>query len=178
LLFRTEREQIVMTEKMFWDLLAKARKRGATSACPHCLAKSLKKLRDDEVSDFSLMLYEKVCDLNSWRLWGAGYVIAGDMSGDSFHYFRSWIVGVGKEAFEVAMKDPDSLGPFVDDKEEEINVDNERLEYVAIEVLRERGLKIDPRDRSTRSADNEPSDEPFEEETVASRFPKLAAQFQ
>jgi hypothetical protein len=31
--------------------------------------------------------------------------IAGGMSDDSFHYFRSWIVG--KNAFEVAMTDPD-----------------------------------------------------------------------
>ena len=166
-----------MTETLFWELLAKARRRGATSACECCLARYMKKLTDEEVSDFGLMLYEKVCDLNHWRLWGAGYVIAGDMSGDSFHYFRTWIVGVGKKAYTAALNDPDSLGPFVDASENPVNIDNEPLEYAAIEVLKQRGLNIDPRERSKRHADAEPAGEPFEEATVAASFPKLAAQF-
>jgi hypothetical protein len=166
-----------MNEATFWSLLAKARKRGATSACDCCLTRYLKKLSDEEVSDFVLMLYEKVCDLNNWRVWGAGEVITPYMSGDSFHYFRTWIVGVGKKAFEAALKDPDSLGPFIDDSEGEINIDNEALEYVAVKILQERGVKIDPRDRCGRNADDEPSGEPFEIESVAASFPKLAAQF-
>jgi hypothetical protein len=74
--------------------------------------------------------------LNNWRLWAAGYVIAGGMSDDGFHYFRSWIVGKGKKVFDIAMKDPDELGPFIDDTE----VDNELLEYVAVEIAKARKI--------------------------------------
>lgn len=95
------------------------------------------------------------------------------MSDDSFHYFRSWILGKGRDAFEVAMKDPNELGPLVDNNE----VDNELLEYVAVNVLQQRGVEEDPRDRSDRRADDQPAGEPFEEETVAAAFPKLAASF-
>ena len=119
------------------------------------------------------MFYEKLCDLNQWRLWAAGYVIACGMSDDSFHYFRSWILGKGRDVFEVAMKDPDELGPYVDDND----VDNELLEYAAVKVLEGRAIEEDPRDRSERRADGQPAGEPFEESTVAATCPKLAALF-
>jgi len=166
-----------MTESTFWDLLAKSRRRGATSACNCCLNRYLKKLSDEEVSDFGLMLYEKVCELNTWQLWGAGEVIMEHMSGDSFHYFRTWIVGVGKSAFETAKKAPDELGSFVGMDEDPINVDNEVLEYVAIEILQERGVGSDPRERSSSDADAEPVGVPFNLETLSADYPKLAAQF-
>lgn len=84
----------------------------------------------EEVAAFGHQFYEKVCDLNSYRLWGAGFVITGYMSDDSFHYFRSWIVGKGREVFELALANPDDLGPHIDNPE----VDNELLEYIAVEL--------------------------------------------
>jgi hypothetical protein len=71
------------------------------------------------------------------------------------------------------MKDPDELGPLVDNNE----VDNELLEYVAVNILEQRGVGEDPRDRCDRRADEEPTGEPFEEDTVAAAFPKLTALF-
>ena len=162
-----------MTDEQFWSLLAQARDGGSASASPEKLTEVLKRLSDDEVSDFGLIFYTKLCDLNSWRLWGAGYVIAGGMSDDSFHYFRSWIVGKGKEVFELAMEDPDGLGSFVDDRE----VENELLEYVTVDILKGRGSEVDPRDRSDRTPDFNPSGQPFDEETVSASFPKLAVLF-
>ena len=162
-----------MTEEQFWSLIDQARDGSPASASPDRMTEILAPLTDDEVSDFGLVFYGKLCDLNSWRLWGAGYVIAGGMSDDSFHYFRSWIVGKGREVFDLARNDPDALGPFVDDPE----VENELLEYVAVEVLRDRGVDLDPRTRSDRSPDFNPTGEPFEEDTVAADFPELAAQF-
>jgi hypothetical protein len=161
-----------MTDERFWSIIDSAQG-GSSSASPDRLADILGPLAKDEVSDFGLLFYNKICLLNSWRLWGAGYVIAGGMSDDSFHYFRSWIIGKGKNVYEIALTDPDQLGPFIDDPE----VENELLEYVAIEVLEKRGIKEDPRDRADRTADFEPAGTPFEEDTVASSFPKLAAQF-
>ncbi len=166
-----------MTESRFWELLGKGRRRGAISACDCCMKRYLSKLSDEEVSDFGLMLYEKICDLNDWRIWGAGEVIMPQMSGDSFHYFRTWIVGAGKRAFDTARKNPDALGSFVDPAKDPVNIENESLEYVAHDVLRERGLDEDPRNRSSRSADFEPQGEPFDPHTVKASYPKLAELF-
>jgi len=163
----------IVTEEQFWGLIDQARGGSSASASPERQHTLLSPLSDDEVLGFGHMFYEKLCDLNQWRLWAAGYVIAGGMSDDSFHYFRSWILGKGRHVFEVAMKDPDELGPFVDNND----VDNELLEYVAVKVLEQRGVEEDPRDRSDRRADDQPAGEPFEEDTVAARFPKLAALF-
>jgi hypothetical protein len=163
----------ISNEEQFWSLIDQARAGNFASASPEQLHKLLSRLSDDEILSFGHTFYGKLCDLNQWRLWAAGYVIAGGMSDDSFHYFRSWILGKGRDAFEVAMKDPDELGPFVDNSE----VDNELLEYVAVNVLEQRGVKEDPRDRSDRRADDPPTGEPFEEGTVAAAFPKLAALF-
>ncbi|SNT31406.1 Protein of unknown function [Granulicella rosea] len=135
------------------------------------MRKVLKPLGNDEVYDFGRTFYRKVGEMNSWRLWGAGYVIAGGMSDDSFHYFRAWIVGKGKVVFDIAMTDPDALGPHIDDP----SVDNEGLGYVAVTLLKERGLDDHP--IAGINPDGEPVGEPFDEETVAERFPRLATQF-
>lgn len=162
-----------LADEHFWSVIDQARAGSSASASPERLSEILTRLDDNEILDFGHMFYEKLCDLNLWRLWAAGYVIAGGMGDDSFHYFRSWIVGKGKNAFEVAMKEPDELRPLVDNNE----VDNELLEYVALNILEQRGIEEDPRDRSDRRADGEPTGEPFEEDTVAAAFPKLATLF-
>jgi hypothetical protein len=162
-----------ITDQQFWELIDHARAGSPSSADPDGLAKLLTALSDEQILDFGHMFREKICDLNDWRLWGAGFVIAGGMGDDSFHYFRSWIVGKGKQVFDLAMKNPDDLGPFIDDPE----VDNELLEYVTVDILEDRNIEEDPRDRCDRDADGDPTGVPFDERTVGASFPKLSAQF-
>ena len=49
--------------------------------------------------------------------------------------------------------------------------------HAARNILGQRGVEEDLRDSSDRRADGEPTGEPFEEDTVAAAFPKLAALF-
>jgi Protein of unknown function (DUF4240) len=155
-------------EQRFWAIIEQA------GGDPHELAKILSPLSNEEISAFSQAYYDRLCELNQWRIWAAGFVIAGGMGDDSFHYFRSWIIGKGKLVFDTAMADPDDLGPFVDDAE----VSNELLEYVALDALKKRGVTKDPRDRSKhRSSDANPTGEAFDEETVSISFPRLSARF-
>ncbi|MEV0567096.1 DUF4240 domain-containing protein [Dactylosporangium sp. NPDC050588] len=42
-------------------------------------------------------------------LWAAAYVINGGASDDGFEYFRGWLIAQGRETFERALADPDSL---------------------------------------------------------------------
>lgn len=134
------------------------------------LQKLLRSESIETVSAFARIFDQKLVELNRWSIWGAGYVIAGGMSDDSFHYFRSWILGKGKECYQVALSNPDSLGKFVEDPEE---CDNEGLEYVAVGILRDHGAN-DPR---TGGADGEPIGTPWEEDDLESLFPTLWKQF-
>lgn len=160
-----------ITDERFWALIDGARAGSEASASPKRLTKVLDSLSSEEIQEFGHKFYEKLSDLNQWRLWGAGHVITGGMGDDSFHYFRSWIIGKGRNAFELALKNPDDLAPLIDNAE----VDNELLEYVALEVLEKRGIKEDPRERSDRSPDDDPVGQPFDEDTVGEQFPKLVA---
>lgn len=44
-----------------------------------------------------------------WELWGAAYVINGGCSDDCFDYFRGWLLLQGKDVFDAALRDPDTL---------------------------------------------------------------------
>jgi hypothetical protein len=48
-----------------------------------------------------------------WPLWGAAYVMNGGCSDDGFDYFLGWLVGQGREVFERAVLDPESLADVV-----------------------------------------------------------------
>ena len=165
-----------ITDERFWAIIDEARNGGSASASPEALSQVLSSLPDSDVSAFGHMFYEKLCALNFWRLWAAGYIIAGGigMSDDSFHYFRSWIIGKGKSLFDVALNDPDEMGPWLttDDRD----VDNELLEYVAVKIMEQRGGP-DPRDLSDCNPDATPRGEPFDENTVGDMCPKLASLF-
>ena len=163
----------MLPEEQFWSILEQASDGATTSADPETLAELLTPLSTEDVTAFGNLFYQKLCDLNSHRLWGAGFVITGGMGDDSFHYFRSWIIGKGRKVFELALSNPDELGPYVDDPD----VDNELLEYVATEICESRGLDYDPRENSTRYAEAEPTGDFFPEESMPALYPKLSARF-
>lgn len=167
-----------MDAERFYEIIDRARGEGAGPKTPSADEDRLREVLNGEsneaVAAFALRYDGELMRLNRWSVWGAGYVIYGGMSDDSFHYFRSWLVGKGREAVETAMTDPDGLGAYVEDPEE---VDNEGLEYVAIELLQGRGVEEDPRDAYDENADDDPEGEPFDEETVAGIYPRLAAGF-
>src|SRR5262249_27787935 len=53
-------------------------------------------------------------------LWAAAGLINCGASDDGFCYFRCWLVGRGKEVYEAAIEDPDSLADVVDlDRDED-----------------------------------------------------------
>jgi hypothetical protein len=139
------------------------------SADPEALRVVLAELPTERVIEFATEFTAQLIRLNRWSIWAAGYVIAGGMSDDGFHYFRSWLIGKGSYAVEQALTDPDGLGPYVDGPD----VDNEGLEYVALEVLEQRGLRVDPRVAVDGLTDAAPVGEPFDENTVADLYPSL-----
>jgi hypothetical protein len=163
----------------FWELIDLARARttpDGASADPAALQAVLDPLSTPDVMTFAQEFYRALVRLNRWSIWGAGYVMSDGMGDDSFHYFRSWIIGKGRQAFETALTSADDLGQFVTGDEEE-GFDNELLEYVPLTVLEERGIEEDPRDDIEEDADDEPEGEAWDEDSVGDLYPKLSAQF-
>lgn len=165
----------------FWSLIRES------SGNPDSLKAILQYRSDEEVLEFARSFHQCLVHLNRWEVWGAGYVINGEMSDgtvpiwllgfpmmsdNSFRFFRCWIVGKGREAYETALSTPDNLGDFVGEDE---TVDNELLEDVAIEILEGRGLE-DPRDNMD-CADDDLQGEEWDEDTVGRLYPKLTARF-
>ena len=166
-----------LPDDLFWSLIDRARAatNAATgSADPDALKCVLDECPTTDVFAFGLTFSEKLIALNTWDLWGAGYLLAGGLSDDGFHSFRSWIVGRGRSVYEVALQDPDALGAFVP-ADDESELQNELLEYVALELLDARGIEADPRDDADWFADDTPKGEPWREEDLPQRFPRITA---
>jgi hypothetical protein len=162
-----------MDRSEFFSLIESARESSDPldpSVEPDALRDVLNELTDDDIREFADEFTRQLVRLNRWSIWGAGYVIAGGMGDDSFHYFRSWLIGKGSDAVEQALSDPDGLGLYVDNHE----VDNELLEYVATELLEERG--VDSSDAIDDDPDDDPAGDPFDEDTVAESYPNLASE--
>jgi hypothetical protein len=160
-------------ETRFYELIDEARESAvptAPSADPAALSDVLDELGDDELIGFHLAYLRQLERLNDWRVWGAGWAAARGMSDDAFHYFRSWLIGKGSEAVAVALSAPDELVDLLGEEDDEL--DNELLEYVALDLLDDRGLEVDA---GEIEPDGEPAGEEFDEDDVEAQYPQLDA---
>jgi hypothetical protein len=162
-----------VTETEFYAYIDAARPDSAPetpSADPEALSDVLNALPDSEVTAFATEFRRQLVRLNEWSVWDAGYAASGGLGDDAFHYFRCWLIGKGAAVVDLALTDPDQLVPYLDTDE----LENESLEYVADDVLEERGLEVDI-SPGVGLMDAVPAGEPFDEDTSADRHPNLAA---
>jgi hypothetical protein len=130
-----------MDRTRFFELIDAARdgvEDTAPSADADALRTGLEALDDDDLLGFARRFDEELSGLNRWAVWEAGYVARGGMSDDAFRYFRAWLIGKGAAAVDAVLADPDSLADYVDG---EAVLENEELEYAALEAVDERGLR-------------------------------------
>lgn len=106
-----------MTRDEFWNLIDTARV--ATDNDPDAqseqLEVALRELPDEELISFHEHFYTLYNPTYRADLWGAAYVINGGCSDDGFDYFRAWLIGRGKDAYEAALENPDSLAKVAED---------------------------------------------------------------
>ena len=100
-----------MNVDSFWELIERSRQ--ATSdprTRLRWLEQQLAQRPLAEIVDFQLLLDQTRKRANTWHMWGAAYLIKdGLCSGDGFWYFQVWLIGLGRQAFEQAVTDPDNL---------------------------------------------------------------------
>ncbi|GHD28977.1 hypothetical protein GCM10010335_17210 [Streptomyces galbus] len=171
----------VMDETEFWELVDTAREaaEGDPEEQADLLVSRLLDLDPDAVLDFARHFESRYQRAYRWDLWGAAWVLLDGASDDAFDFFRCWLIGQGREVFEGALHDPDSLADLLDDFDEEIDGDGEELGYAADEAYEQLTGTVAP-DLGLPAPAAEPEGTPidFEDEQVlAERYPKLWDRF-
>ena len=98
----------------FWRLVDEARQGVAESEImgDEIAAKLIDRLVTGplpEILDFSNCFDHASSRAFQWKLWAAAELIWGWTSDDTFQSFRSGLIGLGREAFERIVADPDAL---------------------------------------------------------------------
>ena len=98
-----------MAPDRFWQIIERVRPTPPDAETFGPRKAALLELPPEEILQFRVLLDDLVGKAYRIDLWGAGSVIHGGCSDDGFHYFRVWLVGMGREVYEQALAAPDSL---------------------------------------------------------------------
>jgi hypothetical protein len=106
--------QNINTDK-FWTLIDNAVKtsNGNDAIKEEYLITELAKLSLEEIKDFELAFRKCLLDADHFKVMAAQKIIEGYVSDDIYLYFRCWIIGQGKQAYDEILKDPDYLSTLV-----------------------------------------------------------------
>ncbi len=155
-----------MDEEAFWAIIRRA-------DSPSGLHAELAKLPDDELLSFERLHARCIHRAYTWELWGAAYVINGGCSDDTFEYFRAALISLGRDVYERALGDPDSLAD-VDLQDEE---EWEDWMSPTMHVVHSRTGKYGFVGPPETPAPREPSGEEWTDEDLPERFPRLSAKY-
>lgn len=95
------------------------------------LTAALGELDPKDIIGFRLRTDKLLYDTYNSKMWCAGYIMNGGCSDDMFEYFRLWVISRGREVYENAKADPDSLIAVADVEVPEEIFDFESFWYVA-----------------------------------------------
>ncbi len=155
-----------MTEDDFWTLIERTR----TSNLPRQAATLTDRLNELPPADIEAFAthYAAILDrMFRWDLWGAAFALMDGCSDDMFDYFCDWLISRGRKTVDAVLEDPASL------VEADLPHDPtfEELRHVAFRVYEEKTGQ--PMAYPARQVE-EPTGEPFDEDTVYELFPRLA----
>jgi len=137
----------------------------------------LNALPPEEVVQFQTEFDKRMIEANRWDLWGAAYIIEGGCSDDGFADFRSWLISMGRDVYEAALRDPQSLVEVADASGVEAT-SFEEFQYVAAQTYEERTGEELP--DTGVSGVSEPVGEPWSEDgdDLERLLPKLWAKYE
>lgn len=168
-----------MTEERFWAVIERDRHstKAPTPAAVDRLTTQVERLSDQELADFVRTFHAVHLRAYSWDLWAAGYLIQDTMSDDGFVDFRSWLIAHGRDVFERALADPDTIAELDWRADlEDMGVAEQFADVGVQEYLARIGEP--PEELGTFYPDAEPTGEEFPNQDPAwflDRFPRLAA---
>ncbi|MFN7140275.1 MAG: DUF4240 domain-containing protein [Limisphaerales bacterium] len=157
----------------FWSIVERvhvAAPRDMDAKC-RLLDRELRELPLEEVLSFEKHFSDCLFRAYDWGIWGAAFVINDGCSDDSFMDFRSTLISLGREAFENALVNPDSLADVEIDAEWAAY---EGYQYVAPNVYLERSGALP---RNDISLPRNITGVRFDEWAMSERFPRLVQKF-
>ena len=127
-----------MTQDKFWKIIEKANGITDPSEIVKVVREELEKCTPQELIEYQKHFDTFFDKANQWNIWGAIYLIHGGCGDDSFMDFRYTLISRGKDIYEKAIQEPDSLVTlrFNDDIFEDLF--NEMFGYIAIELYEEK----------------------------------------
>ncbi len=162
-----------MNEEKFWKLIEESR---LNLSSPYDqsnqLVDLLKKESKEDIIGFDRIFTAKRFESYRWDFWAVAYILNGGCSDDGFEYFRCWVIGNGKSAFESALKDPVSMANLTS-PDNDMN-ENEELMYaasIAYEVVT--GSKMP----YSKAKYPEIKGEEWNEEELPNRYPALCNKY-
>lgn len=164
-----------MNIDQFWGIIDK----GKSSTEPEAVvAAELKNLPREEIVSYQEHFDDLFGKAYSWDLWGAAYIIEGGCSDDGFMDFRYGLISKGREVYEAALANPDSLATLETGDADDVEIGNELFGYVAMEVYEEKTGGSMPRNGSLHSEDPRGEQWDFDDgEENARRLPNLYAKY-
>lgn len=170
-----------MDIKSFWALIDKAREaaKGDARKQSDLLTEELTKLTAEEIISFDQIFRDLKDKAYIGNLWDAATVIMDGCSDSGFEEFREWLVGCGKEAYENAMKHPETLVDILEASE----VIFPTLLSPAMDAYEKatgKGMPPSPRERpklQSRPTINLDKEDAKLLSEISARFPKLTAKF-
>ncbi len=162
-----------MTDDDFWEIIDAANS-AATSVDERAAALEsvLSRKSPEALVAFEAAYAGQVNKAYRWDLWGAAYIINGGCSDDGFDYFRDWLISEGRQRYDAALANPESLAEIdLDEGEAEF----EEFRYVVSAVYEERTGRNMDRGEPSYPFRPEPAGDPWDEDDVAALYPRLAA---
>ena len=100
----------------FWGIIRESRREfspqlvdGNMDRQLEVLKQLLSELPVEEVAAFSNTFTNLHTDAYKWDLWAAAYIVEGGCSDDGFIDFRYWLISMGREVYDSAMVNAESL---------------------------------------------------------------------
>jgi hypothetical protein len=159
-----------MDEAHFWQIVDRVHRAAGDDMDLKCriIERDISALPAAEALVFARLFDTVMGRAYHWPLCGAAFVINGGCSDDTFCDFRAALISRGREAFESALADPDSLA----DAESDAWFD-EGYQYAVV-----KGVKAATGgERPSTGPFPDPSGQDWKEDEVYGLFPRLAAKF-
>jgi hypothetical protein len=163
-----------MNLDQFWNIVDKIHRASGGDMDKKCelLEAELRSLPLEEVRSFHRHFDECEDRAYTWELWAAAYIIGGGCSDDAFLDFCATLISMGRQTFERALADPQSLADMDYDAEK---AHYEGYQYVPSTV--ETDLGGGQRFPRYQAHPAEPSGKSWDEDKVAELYPKLAEKY-
>src|ERR1700679_206529 len=160
-----------MDEQAFWYIIASSLEDGGTiEEQVASLKQLLIAMPDEDLIAFQEMIDHMMMQAYRWGLWGAAHIMMGGCSDEMFEHFRAGLIMKGKDIYEAAVVEPDTLAEVGDIDE------CEDLLYLACEVYEDRNDDGAIYDRFHEESKPTPDGDAFDEHDtryLKQEYPRL-----